>query len=169
MEEIKALIEAALFASGRQLSIEEIAKICGSGNIGLVRRSADELIEEYDERNSAIEIQKVDNKYVMRVRKEFEGKVMHLIPETEIPAPVLKTLALIAYEQPIKQSDLVKERGNNVYKYVRFLRRQGFVESKRSGRTRVLSVTPKFKEYFQIKDTKDLKKFIKENSQKDND
>jgi len=164
LEEIKTLIEAALFASGRQLSIEELAKICGSGNIGVVRRSADQLLKKYEDRNSAIEIQKIDNKYVMRVRKEFEGKVMHLIPETEIPAPVLKTLAFIAYEQPIKQSDLVRERGNNVYKYIRFLRRQGFVEAKRAGRTRILTVTSKFKEYFQIKDTRDLKKFIKENS-----
>ncbi|RLI95347.1 MAG: SMC-Scp complex subunit ScpB [Candidatus Altiarchaeales archaeon] len=150
--EIKELIEAALFASGRSMSIEELAKICGSGNLGVVRRCADELVNEYRERKSGIEIQKDGSSYIMKVRNDLEGCVIHLIPETEIPAPILKTLALIAYEQPIKQSDLARERGNRIYEYVRFLVKMGLVERKRCGRTRILTVTPKFREYFQIKD-----------------
>lgn len=154
MNELKPLIEAALFASGRALNVEELAKTCGSGNIGLIRRSVEELSEEYLGRNSGLVINRTDDGYLMQVKNDLEKRVIHLVPETDIPAPVLKTLALIAYEQPVKQSDIVKERGNKVYSYIKFLRQQGLVEGRREGRTRILSVTPKFRDYFHIEDLK---------------
>jgi segregation and condensation protein B len=157
MDDSKALIEAALFSAGRPLSVEDLARVCGSGNIGFVRRSVDELVEEYGARTGGLLIKKTDDGYVMGVRAELEAKVMHLVPDTEIPAPVLKTLALIAYEQPIKQSTVIKERGNKAYAYIKFLRQQGLIEARKEGRSRFLSVTPKFKEYFHIEE---LKKFI---------
>jgi segregation and condensation protein B len=157
MDDIKALIEAALFSAGRPLSVEDLARVCGSGNIGQIRRSVDELVEEYGGRSGGLLIKKTDDGYVMGVRSELEDKVMHLVPDTEIPAPVLKTLALIAYEQPIKQSTVIKERGNKAYAYIKFLRQQGLIEARKEGRSRFLSVTPKFKEYFHIEE---LKKFI---------
>jgi len=155
-EDTRRLMEAALFIAGRNLTLEEIAGLCQSGNIGLVRRTIDELREEYNSRNSGIEIYGYDGSYGMRVKSELEPAVMHLAPDTEIPPAMLKTLALIAYEQPVTQSRLVKERGNRVYKYVRKLREQELIEAKKKGRTRILTVTPKFREYFQIQDLKDL-------------
>jgi segregation and condensation protein B len=157
MDEVKALIEAALFSAGRLLRVEDLARVCVSGNLGQIRRSADELVEEYATRGGGILIKRTDEGYVMGVRTELEDKVMHLVPDTEIPAPVLKTLALIAYEQPIKQSTVIKERGNKAYAYIKFLRQQGLIEARKEGRSRFLSVTPKFKEYFHIED---LKKFV---------
>jgi segregation and condensation protein B len=156
MNEIKSMIEAALFVSGRSLDVEELAKVCGSGNLGLIRRCVEELSGEYEGRDSGILIQKNGEGYVMRVKGDLEKKIMHLVPETDIPSPALKTLALIAYEQPIKQSDIVRERGNKVYKYIKFLREQGLVEGRKCGRTRVLTVTPKFRDYFHIEDLKNF-------------
>jgi segregation and condensation protein B len=156
MNDLKSLIEAALFASGRALDVEELAKTCGSGNVGLIRRSVEELSREYEDRNSGLFIRMTEDGYLMQVRPELEGKNNHLVPETDIPAPILKTLALIAYEQPVKQSKIVKERGNKVYSYIKFLRQQGLVEGKRDGRTRILSVTPKFRDYFHVDDLKGL-------------
>jgi segregation and condensation protein B len=157
MDEVKVLIEAALFSAGRLLRVEDLARVCVSGNLGQIRRSADELVEEYAARGGGVLIKKTDEGYVMGVRVELEDKVMHLVPDTEIPAPVLKTLALIAYEQPIKQSTVIKERGNKAYAYIKFLRQQGLIEARKEGRSRFLSVTPKFKEYFHVED---LKRFV---------
>ncbi len=161
MNESKQIIEAALFVSGKPLNVEELAKVCVSGNLGLIRRCVEELAKEYENRTSSIVIQKTDDGYIMRVKGDLERKLMHLIPETDIPAPILKILALIAYEQPIKQSDVIKERGNRAYKYIRFLRKQGLVEGKRCGRTRILTITPKFRDYFHIED---LKGFVKKSN-----
>jgi len=158
MNEIKSLIEAALFVSGRPLNVGELAKTCRSGNLGLIHSYVEELSKEYENRNSGIVIQKTEEGYIMRVKRDLEERLMHLIPETDIPPPILKTLALIAYEQPIKQSEVVKERGNRAYSYIRFLRERGLVEGKKCGRTRVLTVTPKFRDYFRIEDMKNLVK-----------
>ena len=154
--DVKRLIEAALSVSGRIRTLEEIAGICESGNVGLIRQALAELKEDYVSRNSGIEIYEYDSGYGMRIRVEMENSVMHLAPETEIPPAMLKTLAQIAYEQPVTQSKLVKERGNRVYKYVKKLREQELIDAKKKGRTRILTVTPKFKEYFQVQNVKEL-------------
>jgi len=36
--EIKKLIEGALFISGRNLGLEDLARICGLGNLGKVNK-----------------------------------------------------------------------------------------------------------------------------------
>ncbi len=154
--ETKKLIEAGLFIAGRPLSLEEIAVFCNSGNMGSIRRLIEELQEDYNTRDSALRIENMSEGYRMTVVEEIEKDVVHLAPESEIPSTVLKTLALIAHEQPIKQSEVVKVRGNRAYRYIKELREQGLIEAKREGRTRLLETTPKFKEYFQIDDLKDV-------------
>jgi len=155
-DEIKALLEAALFMSGRSLGIEDMAKICNLGNIGAVRKSMEELQADYSAKNGALEIHESDGRYAMRVKKEYEGRVMHLAPETDMAPAVLKTLALIAYEQPIKQSEVIKQRGNGAYKYIKKLQDAELIESHKSSRTRILTVTAKFRDYFQIQDLKQM-------------
>ncbi len=152
----KSMIEAALFVSGKALAIDELGVICNSGNLGGIRRDVQELIEEYEGRDSGIRICSTSGGYVMGARGDLEEKVMYLAPASDIPPAMLKILALIAYEQPIKQSDLVKERGNRVYNYLRELKAKDLIERKRSGRTFILETTPKFRRYFGIEDVKML-------------
>ena len=161
-EQYRALLEAALFVSGRQLSIEDLARLCNSGNIGAVRTAMEDLQKEYQERNTGIEITESNGQYAMRVKKEHEAGVMHLVPETDMQPAVLKTLALIAYSQPIKQSEIIKQRGNGAYKYIKKLKDQELIETHKSSRTKVITVTNKFKDYFQIQDMKELKEKIPE-------
>ena len=82
---------------------------------------------------------------------------MHLVPETDMPPAVLKTLALIAYSQPIKQSEIIKQRGNGAYKYIKKLKEAELIETHKSSRTKVITVTNKFKDYFQIQDMKEIR------------
>ena len=149
---MKGLIEAALFASGRALSLKELAELCESGSMGPVRKAAEELRQEYQGRKAGIEIAVLGESYMVRVAEDYEEKVLPLVPETDMPQPVLKTLALIAYEGPIKQTEVVRIRGSHCYKYIKFLREREFIDSQKEGRTRILKVTPKFREYFKIED-----------------
>jgi len=160
---MKRVIEAALFMATRPLSLEELSKICNSGNIGLIRKCVEELKEEYAKRNSGIEILKLENgSYKMKVITELEPQVANLAPMPEISSAILKTLALIAYEQPITQSRIVKERGNRAYKYIKTLLKEEFISAEKYKRTKILRTTPKFKEYFQIKDLKEELKKLEE-------
>lgn len=155
---IEKLIEAALFMAGRSLDLEELSKICHSGNRGLIRKQVEELQKKYSTRDSSIEIHKSPDGYKMEVIHEIENEVSMLAPLPEISPAILKTLALVAYEQPITQSRIVKERGNRVYRYIKKLINKEFISAEKHGRTKLLRTTTRFKDYFRIKDLRELKK-----------
>ncbi|MFH1403282.1 MAG: SMC-Scp complex subunit ScpB [Candidatus Altiarchaeota archaeon] len=152
----KALIEAALFVSGKNLSAEKLAELCGGLEVNAVREIADELVREYSRRDGGIEVFKAGKSYAMRIKPDVEDQVTHLIPETDMPKAMLKTLALIAYEQPLKQSHVVKIRGNRVYVYLKRLEELEFIERRPEGHTKILTTTAKFNKYFRINDSKEL-------------
>jgi len=138
-----------------------MAKLCHSGNFGQIRKTIEELQNEYTLKDSSIEIYEANGGYGMRVKRPYEDKVIHLIPDTDMPPAVLKTLALIAYTQPIKQSEVIKLRGNGAYKYIEKLKDIELIETHKSSRTKIITVTNKFKEYFQVQDVNEVFKDIK--------
>lgn len=151
----KAILEAALFISAREMSTTELSKLTGLGTkevIGLI----EELRRDYKERGSGIHITREGNSFKMEIKAEIEEKILHLAPQTDISEAMLKTLALIAHDQPIKQSELVRVRGNRVYYYVKKLRELELITTKKEGRTKLLTTTPRFKDYFRIESVKKM-------------
>src|SRR3989344_5452301 len=67
---------------------------------------------------------------------------------TEFNKSVQKTLALIAFKQPIKQSLVIKLRNNKGYDHVHLLLEKGLVSKSPFGRTFLLKTTKKFLEQF---------------------
>ncbi|MFH0862657.1 MAG: SMC-Scp complex subunit ScpB [Candidatus Altiarchaeota archaeon] len=152
----RGVVEAALFVAGGNITIERLAKLCNL-EPKAVKDIADGLVEEYSKRDGGLEVFKSGKaSYTMRVKPELEDNVTPLIPETDMPKAMLKTLAMIAYEQPIKQSYLVKIRGNRVYDYMQKLEQLEFIERKDVGHTKLISTTAKFNKYFRINDAKEL-------------
>jgi segregation and condensation protein B len=142
----KGLIEAALFAAGKTLSLKDLTRLSGLPE-DEVRAVADELIKDYIARQSGIEIRSFEDRYVMQVRASLAREVISVAPR-EINAPLIRTLAIIAYKQPIKQSDLAEIRGNKSYSHVKELEQMGLINAKKLGRTKVLATTKGFAEYF---------------------
>ena len=68
--------------------------------------------------------------------------------KAEIAPKLLKAASIIAYHQPISQSDLVKLMGPKAYDYVRELAQRGMVDRRKDGITRRLTTTRRFSEYF---------------------
>jgi segregation and condensation protein B len=68
-------------------------------------------------------------------------------------------LAIIAYKQPIKQSVIVKIRGNKAYDHVKKFIELNLVKKKKVGHTNELSLSDEFYDYFNLQDSKD---FLKE-------
>lgn len=144
----RAAIEAALFASGRSLDAEELSRVSGLS----AERSlelAEELASEYAGRSSGIEIKRMGEGFSMQVRFALAGRVLSLAPK-EIEAPLIRTLAIIAYKQPIRQSQLVEMRGNKSYEHVRELEKRGLIKAERQGHTKLLTTTQGFADYFGI-------------------
>ncbi len=144
----KAVIEAALFASGRTLAPRELANLSGLSE-ERARALAEDLASEYAARNSGLEIKSIGEGYSMQVRFGLAGRVLSFAPK-EIEAPLIRTLAIIAYKQPIKQSVLVEIRGNKSYDHVKELEERGLIKSEKFSRTKLLTTTSGFADYFGI-------------------
>jgi segregation and condensation protein B len=142
----KALIEAALFAAGKALSLKDLSRLSGLSEEG-VRALAEELARDYSLRGSGIEIRSFENSYGMQVRATLARDIISVAPK-EIDAPLIRTLAIIAYKQPLKQSKLAEIRGNKSYSHVKELEQMGLISAKKKGRTKLLTTTKGFAEYF---------------------
>jgi segregation and condensation protein B len=142
----KAVIEAALFAAGKPLTSRELSELACLPEEE-VRAQAEALRAEYSVRRSGIEIRVFQDQYVMQVRADLASRVTAIAPR-ELEAPLIRTLAIIAYKQPIKQSALAEIRGNKSYSHVKELERLGLISSAKAGRTRILTTTRAFTDYF---------------------
>ncbi len=158
MDDVMRIIEAVLFSTDRPMRVGEIAGIAGI-RAEDVSRAMKKLIKEYESRNGAIEIVRIGNKYVMQLKDEYVN-YGYAVGKKEISDELLKTLAIIAYYQPIAKSKLREMLGYKVYAHVEELKKRGFVYGKKSNRTEILRTTKKFNEYFGISDPKDIKKFF---------
>ncbi len=153
------VVEAVLFSSSSPVKVAEIADKAQISQDS-VRRALRRLVAEYEGKECAMEVVKTGMKYSMQLRKDYvQFSASYSVQE--LPAGVVKTAAIIAYNQPIMQSDLAKKRGSNVYDEIRTLRRLGLVTGKKTGQTFLLSTTKKFSEYFGISTKKeDIKEWM---------
>ncbi|MGB0653358.1 MAG: SMC-Scp complex subunit ScpB [Thermoplasmatota archaeon] len=140
------VVEAALFAAGRPVAVEEIAEQTGLARPA-VRQAIDDLAAAYKERDTVLEVGKAGQKWAMQVRTQAAEPAARFAA-MEIAPKLLKTLALIAYHQPLKQSELADMIGSKVYDHIPELKEKGLVRTRRDGQTKILSTTPQFPEYF---------------------
>ncbi|AKG23659.1 SMC-Scp complex subunit ScpB [Calothrix sp. 336/3] len=143
-------IEAILYLKGKPLSISEIAEYAACDR-ATAEEGIIELIDEYAHRESALEVIETPNGYSLQLRSDFQDLVQTLIP-VELGLGALRTLAAIALNNPILQSDLINLRGSGAYQHVQELVEQGFVKKRRNqdSRSYALQITPKFHQYFQV-------------------
>ena len=141
----KKLVEAALFVADRPLRPEELSKVTGV-NVGHVSKVLGELRNEYDGR--ALEIAETPEGWHMRVRHDVLPRVAHLTPHSDLTEGCKRTLALILYKEPVKQSDIIKIQGNKAYEYIKKLQKKGLVKGVNKGHTKILELTQEFESYF---------------------
>lgn len=143
-------IEAILYLKGKPLSISEIAEYA-SCDRATAEDGILELIDSYARRDSALEVVETPAGYCLQLRADFQDLVQTMIP-VELGVGALRTLAAIALNSPILQSDLINLRGSGAYQHVQELVELGFVRKRRDNDSRSysLQVTPKFHQYFQI-------------------
>ncbi len=150
------IIEAILYLKAKPLTIGEIARIADC-SVETIEAGMIDLIAEYSNRETALEIVETKEGFALKLRPEFEGLVNKILP-VEIGKGALRTLAAIALKHPISQSELVELRGSSAYQQIQELIEQGFVRRRKQsdGRSYWLSVTEKFHQYFEVSDLSKL-------------
>ncbi len=158
-KELKKKIEAILYTTGKFTSLDEIAKLCGFASTELIKQALQELKEEYQQKETSINLEEKNNKFKLNIKKEYQHLTSKLISDLEFNMPVQKTLAIIAYKNPALQSYVIKVRGNKAYDHIKLLKDEGFLLSERSGRTRLLKLTSQFYDYFDVVEDQLKEKF----------
>ena len=167
---VRNVVEAALLAAGRALSIEELTALFGvseiandseSSNEEEVRAALTTLQSDYQDRG--LELKEVANGYRIQIRSNVAEPVSKLWQErpAKYSRAMLETLALVAYRQPITRGEIEQIRGvavnPNIIKTLlerSWIRVVGHRDV--PGKPELLGTTSDFLDYFNLKKLDDL-------------
>lgn len=163
VSELKNKVHAVLFSAGRAVDCEELGKLVDAPE-PLVREAVRELKKQLEEGQSPLLLTEESNgnAWKLTVRDRYVAVVKDVTPHTELEVPVLATLALIAWKQPMLQSDVIKRRSTVAYEHIAKLEELGFVSKEKKGRSFLLKPTGKFFDYFDLPSQEAVKKLFEE-------
>ena len=143
----KACIEAALFVSDSPLPLDKVVEFVG-GDMDAAARAIMSIMEDCKRDDRGVELVQTPEGYEFRIKQEYRDAVASLAPFSDLKEGMLRTLAIIAAKQPVKQSLLVAYQGNKVYDYIVELEQKGLIKSEPYHRTKLVTTTPGFETYF---------------------
>lgn len=171
-DDIVSRVEALLYAADEPLGVSRILKILRRDGEEQAEQDLDEhvvrdacaaLESRYLEANSALQVVEVAGGYRIATRPALDPWIRRLRREereTQLSAPALETLAVVAYRQPTTVAEIADIRGVDPTSALRTLREMSLV--KVTGRKRTLGrpftygTTQKFLETFGLRDLDEL-------------
>jgi segregation and condensation protein B len=145
-------VEAALFIAGRFLSLEELIMLTDVNPI-MIKEILHKLGKKYQ--TGVLRLVNRNNSWKMDVAEKYHYLINKLATgNVEFTKAEQETLAIIAYKQPIKQSVVIKIRGNKSYDHIKKFRELGLVTAKQVGHTLELNLSEEFYEYFNVHEKK---------------
>ena len=154
------LIEGSLYAAGRPLDVEEL-----STKLEIPKKEVEELVRvvafDYLERDGALVVAQIGEKYQMQLRPELTETVSKFAKGGAIAERYLRTLTVIALKQPILKSTVIKIRGTGAYEHVKYLLDNDLIAAVKKGRSAELSTTDKYADMFGLpKNKEELKRMM---------
>jgi len=147
--DVLAKVEAALYASGRPLSLEEIARVAGTASDRKATAIAREVARAVNGSMQAVEVvEYAGPKFAMQLKGQYTQTARKFATRPLLSRGSLRTLSFIAFFQPISAAELVLRRSSTVYQHLRELEDVGFVAGERQGRSKNYRTTIRFAEYF---------------------
>lgn len=130
VEKVKSIIEAILFAAGRQVSVKELMLI-----LEMAQEDIESIIaamqEDYKNEKRGIEIIKVDDSYQLCTKKELYNYIYPVLDKRSKPNlsnAALETLSIIAYNPKITRAEIESIRGVSVDACIYKLLEYGLIE-----------------------------------------
>jgi segregation and condensation protein B len=164
MSELKAIIEALIFASPEPLTLKALLKLLDTEPREEVEAAIAALKQEYD-RPGGLQMVEVAGGYQIVTRQELHEWVRRLFHERttqKLSVAALETLAVVAYRQPVTGPEIAEIRGVNTAGVLSTLveRRLVKVVGRKQvvGRPFLYGTTREFLERFGLNDLSDLPK-----------
>jgi segregation and condensation protein B len=162
---LKAVIEALLFASDRPLPLERMRNVLDNIETDQIRSILEELKAEYEKSERGIRITEIAGGFQIITAPTFAPFLKKLYKERHVERlskPALETLAIIAYKQPVTKLEVESLRSVNVDGVFYNLLDKSLIRvagrKKAPGRPKVYATTAQFLEYFGLKSLEELPK-----------
>jgi segregation and condensation protein B len=164
MSDLKAVVEALIFASPEPVTVKTLVKLLESEPKEDILAALEELKQAYD-RPGGLQIVEVAGGYQIVTRPELHEWVRRLFHERttqKLSVASLETLAVIAYKQPITSPEIAEIRGVNTAGVVGTLIERKLIKivgrKQVVGRPFLYGTTREFLERFGLNDLSDLPK-----------
>ena len=158
-----AKLEAALYVAGRPLNIKTLGSIIGTRSKKKVRVLVDILLKSYQKRDGALELSELKGeRFVLQLKSQYVTYVKRLAIRPLLSKGPLKTLAYIAYRQPVMKTKVISVRGSHAYHHLKELKTLNLITTETFGRTKLIKTTDAFADYFNLShDLRSLKRQLK--------
>ena len=165
-EELKPVIEALLFVADEPLPFKQLCKVLGEVPDEDVQVALDELVTDYEARNSGLDIREIAGGWRLSTRPqnhEFIRKYLKSRPSARLSLPALETLAVIAYKQPITIPEILEIRGVSSSSAIKTLLEKRLIVTKGRketvGKPMLYGTSKEFLIQFGLKDLNELPSF----------
>jgi len=161
---LKNIIEAALMAVAKPMSVEQLLKLFaedGKPSVSDIKDALSALQQECEGRG--VELQQVASGYRYQARQDYSTWLSRLWEEkpAKYSRAYLETIALIAYRQPVTRSEIEEVRGVGVSSSIiktmlerEWIRVVGHKDV--PGRPSLYATTKQFLDYFNMKSLEEL-------------
>ncbi len=162
IEKLKAVIEAILFACGREVKINELMsalELSGEDVLNII----ESLKADYEMGNRGIEIIKVNDGFQLTTKKEYYEYIYPIFDKRSKPNlsnSALETLSIIAYNPKITRPEIEAIRGVNsdgtMYKLLEYNLIEAVGKADAPGRPTMYEVTTEFYRMFGFSSLEEL-------------
>ena len=155
-------LEAMLFASGEPVEAARLAEVLEL-DVENITNMLSHLADIYDEKNSGIQLIRVDGKYQLCTREVYADDVRKLLEikkNTPLSQAAFEVLAIVAYNRTVTKSFIEQVRGVDCSGSIANLVQKGLIEEKGRldlpGRPLVSGTTDRFLRCFSFNSLDDL-------------
>ena len=131
MTDLKAALEAVLFAAGESVPVGRLSLVFAAEQDEILQ-AAKELSDEYDRHERGIRLLRMDNKLQLCSAPEYAQLIIKTLEQRKPPMlsqSALETLAIVAYYQPVTRAVIEKMRGVDSSYTVSALQDRGLIEA----------------------------------------
>ena len=111
--EIISIVEALIFVADEPLTVKTLAEVLEEDK-ETVQAAIEELAQEYEQRESGLQIREIAGGWQLGTRTEFHEEIRRFLktrPSAKLSLAALETLAVIAYKQPATVPEILEIRG----------------------------------------------------------
>ncbi len=160
--ELMALAEALIFVADEPIMARTIADVLEEDKAS-VEAALEALCEEYDTRESGLQVRAVAGGWQIATRTELHEDVRRFLktrPSAKLSIAALETLAVIAYKQPVTVPEILEIRGVQSASAIKTLLEKRLIVTKGHketvGRPMQYGTSKEFLIHFGLKDLNDL-------------